>query len=82
SNVNGYEIENLPIPIPTDCSQISEIVKTILNLKKDNISTDISYYENQIDKLVYYQYGLNYDEILIVDPETPISREEYDNFMS
>ena len=24
-------------------------------------------------------YGLTYDEILIVDPETPITREEYEN---
>lgn len=24
-------------------------------------------------------YGLTYDEVLIVDPETPITREEYEN---
>ena len=28
---------------------------------------------------VYHLYGLTYDEVLIVDPETPIAREEYEN---
>ncbi|CUQ36614.1 hypothetical protein [Segatella copri] len=36
--------------------------------------------ENQIDFLVYHLYGLTYDEVLIVDPETPISREEYEAY--
>jgi len=35
--------------------------------------------ENKIDILVYKLYGLNYDEVLIIDPETPITREEYGN---
>lgn len=29
-------------------------------------------------RLVYHLYGLTYDEVLIVDPETPITREEYE----
>ena len=32
----------------------------------------------QIDILVYHLYELSYDEILIVDPETPITRDEYE----
>ena len=34
----------------------------------------------QIDKYVYKSYRLSYDEILIVDPETPITREEYEDY--
>lgn len=34
--------------------------------------------DRQIDLFVYHLYGLTYDEILIVDPETPITREEYE----
>ena len=33
--------------------------------------------EQQIDLLVYHFYGLTYDEVLIVDPDTPITKEEY-----
>ena len=35
--------------------------------------------DQQIDLIVYHLYGLTYDEVLIVDPETPITREEYEN---
>jgi len=34
--------------------------------------------ESEIDRLVYQLYGLTYDEVLIVDPETSINREEYE----
>ena len=33
--------------------------------------------DQEIDIFVYHLYGLTYDEVLIVDPETPITREEY-----
>ena len=32
----------------------------------------------ETDRLVYHLYSLNYDEVLIVDPETPITRKEYE----
>ena len=41
-------------------------------------STYISALESEIDRLVYPLYGLTYDEVLFVDPETPITREEYE----
>jgi len=34
--------------------------------------------EQQIDLIVYHLYGLTYDEVLIVDPATPITRKEYE----
>ena len=34
--------------------------------------------EEQIDLLVYHLYNLTYDEVLIVDPDTPITRDEYE----
>ena len=45
--------------------------------KKYNPSADTSALESEIDRLVYQLYGLTYDEVLIVDPETTITREEY-----
>ena len=32
----------------------------------------------KVDNLVYHLYGLTYDEVKIVVPETPITEEEYD----
>ncbi len=39
---------------------------------------DTGAWEAEIDFLVYKLYGLSYDEVLIVDPRTPISKEDYE----
>ena len=46
--------------------------------KAKNPNADTTVYEAEIDKLVYHLYQLTYDEVLIVDPETPLTKEEYD----
>ncbi len=56
--------------------QIEELVNAILQGKLSD--ADTSKEESEIDLLVYHLYGLTYDEVLIVDPETPITREEYE----
>jgi hypothetical protein len=43
------------------------------------LSEQIKNTGNEIDQLVFYLYGLTYDEVLIVDPETPVLREYYEN---
>ena len=80
SNVNGYEVDNLPIVKTTkECQlSISAIVNEIQTEKEKNILADTSYLETKVDILVYHLYNLTYDEVLIVDPETPITREEYE----
>ena len=55
------------------------IVDQILAAKKGNMFEDTSALESEIDLLVYHLYGLTYDDVLIVDPETPITKEEYNN---
>lgn len=59
---------------------IEEKVDAILMVKNKDKQADTTALENQIDFLVYHLYGLTYDEVLIVDPETPISREEYEAY--
>lgn len=56
--------------------QIEELVNAILQGKLSD--ADTSKEESEIDLLVYHLYGLTYDEVLIVDPETPITQEEYE----
>lgn len=48
--------------------------------KASSSLNDTSAIEREIDMLVYGMYDLTYDEVLIVDPETSITREEYNNF--
>jgi len=54
------------------------LVNQILEAKKHDPDADTQQLEDEIDHLVYKLYDLTYDEVLIVDPETSISREEYD----
>jgi hypothetical protein len=72
-----------PFPVPELPNRIADMltlkVQAILNAKSTDASTDTRSLENEIDLLVYHLYDLTYDEVLIVDPETPITREEYDN---
>ena len=81
SNVNGYEVDNLPIPSQIPCEikdKLIELVDTILKTKAANIHNNTSIEESKIDFLVYQLYGLTYDEVLVVDPETEITREDYE----
>lgn len=71
----------LPIPLATKTVQekvsniASEVIKEISN------GSDTTILESEIDHLVYHLYNLTYDEVLIIDPETPITREQYDNII-
>lgn len=76
------DIKGFPLPIASNeqIRSLGKVSKKVLTKKKTNLSTDTSALENQIDFLVYHLYGLTYDEVLIVDPETPIFREEYESY--
>lgn len=75
------DLKEFPLPsiISEEMRTITDLVEQILDSKKVNQQTDTIDLENQIDLLVYRLYALTYDEVLIVDPETPITREEYEN---
>lgn len=70
----------LPVKVVDSTTQ-NELVKMVdkaLSVKRDDIKADIKTIEDEIDRFVYHLYNLTYDEVLIIDPETPITREEYE----
>lgn len=69
------------LPLNSDMfnhNEIIEFVDSIINLKSHNCDSDTTILEQKIDKIFFHLYGLTYDEVLIVDPQTPITREEYE----
>ena len=80
--IKAEYLKQLRIPIPSAVilKQLESLVSKVLELKKVNIEADTTSLENKIDFLVYHLYGLTYDEVLIVDPKSPISREEYEAY--
>lgn len=79
AEVKKKHVELLPIAYCDNEKNISSVVNDILLKKREDANADISALEEKIDLLVYRLYGLTYDEALIVDPETPITREEYES---
>ena len=74
-------IRNIPIPSASSTrqQQIIKIVDQILEAKATDSSSDTLDLEQEIDSIVYHLYGLTYDEVLIIDPTPPFTREEYEN---
>lgn len=74
-HIQKNQLESIPIPILSD-----DAIKRIddLSTRALSNSNDIKEVLTHIDFLVYHLYGLTYDEVLVVDPETPITREEYE----
>ena len=77
--IKGTYLELLPIVIQC-VDKISNIAETIYKELNCNPLYDYNKDVIKIDEFVYHIYNITYDEVLIVDPNTPITREEYDNF--
>ena len=74
-HIQKNQLESIPIPV------VSFKFKQAIEQLSSNIlygTDDILHSMQQIDLLVYHLYGLTYDEVLIVDPATPITKEEYE----
>lgn len=75
-------LQQIPIAVPKAETQVllGQIVERIIARKSAENNASIQDLENQIDNIVYHLYDLTYNEVLIIDPQTPISREEYELF--
>ena len=51
-------------------------------MKKTDSDADTQMLENNIDFHIFHLYCLTYDEVLIIDPEIPISRDEYEKVLT
>ena len=76
-DVGVAKLEEFPLPMYPQSAIMSEIERCVSDIITDKNKKKL--YETHIDKLVYRLYNLTYDEVLIVDPGTPITREEYES---
>jgi len=71
---------NLPLPKISTSQQkpFEELVnKIIVKKEKGEDTTDL---EREIDLMVYKLYDLTFDEVKIVEPDFPLTEEEYENY--
>ena len=68
SNVNGYEVDNIPIPSITleQQSHVDHIVDAIMLAKKRDFQADISALQNEIETIMQAVYGLDAEDIRII----------------
>ena len=72
--IKGTYLEQIPIP-SNDNDDVADCAFAISNaLKRGEDATELL---NRLDYIVYKLYGLSYNDILIIDPETTITEEEY-----
>jgi Alw26I/Eco31I/Esp3I family type II restriction m6 adenine DNA methyltransferase len=69
SNVNGYEVDNLPIKVAGRevCDEIKRLAQKILRAKEQEPKTDTTTWERDIDCRVYEMFGLTTEEINTVE---------------
>jgi len=69
NHITAAELKSIPIPNATleQQEQIAGLVQSIQDTKQNNTKADISALEHQIDKLVYELYGLNKEEIAVIE---------------
>lgn len=73
-----FHYYKLPVKRPANQQEFANLVDLILSTKQRAPSTDTTLIENKLDLMIYHLYELTYDEVLIIDPQTPITREEYE----
>ena len=79
-NISKTYLEMIPIPDIDENSEniIRTLVNKLMSIKSEDLSSDISDLENELNFVIYKLYNLSYDEVLIIDPQTPITRKEYE----
>jgi adenine-specific DNA-methyltransferase len=76
--ISVQALEPLYVHYPNEKTEeiIVEIVDEIIELKKKGENT--SHLENQIDVLAFKLYNLSYEEVLVIEPNFWLSKEEYE----
>lgn len=80
TNITSTDLKKIPIISEDDkiSFRIIENVSKILENKKQNLNT--TKLEIKIDIMVYKLYELTYEEVLVVEPEFSLSKQEYEAF--
>lgn len=75
TKIKGTYLEQIPIP-STSNKDVADCALAINNaIESGDDATELL---DRLDYLVYKLYGLSFDEIQVIDPETSLTREKYE----
>lgn len=72
-------LNNLPINIDNK-KLYNKIVSLVIQRLDTNISERQIEIEFKLDVLIFKIYNLTYEEVFVIDPEFPLTQEEYENY--
>lgn len=74
------DIKDFPLPHinDNDKKRLEALVNEIHRLKNENADSDTLSLENEIDFIVYKLYGLDYNEVLLIDNQPPFTQQQYE----
>ena len=75
-HIQKNQLESIPI-IVLDRAEMKKFENIVENIFVSEKTEELMI---EIDLRLYHLYNLNYEEVLIIDPETPITREKYDSY--
>lgn len=75
--IKGGFLELLPIKHFNN-EEFNSLVEKIVS--NHQVGTNCYKECNEMNMIVYKLYNISYDEVLIIDPDTPITREEYERY--
>lgn len=78
-NFSKDMVASLPLPELWKIKEVGILATDVVDAISAKDGNRIFFDIKEIDLITYRAYNLTYDEVLIVDPETPITREEYES---
>jgi len=63
-------VQQIPVPASDECNSIEQLVHDIIKARQKTSDADISGLEAQIDQYVYELYGLNKEEIALIEADS------------
>ena len=79
--IKGIHLKSFPLP-NVEKKKIGEIEQGVFLIQQALAENKVSVVTNliqKIDFIVYHLYNLTYDEVLVVDPNPPFTREQYES---
>ena len=74
---DSVSTDRIPIIVGENYKKIIELTDELLsNCESDSERLEK---ENELDRLIYLTYGLTYEDVLMIDPYSQISKEQYYN---
>ena len=82
--IQAYLYEQLPIPVLLKERHdiIEQLVQSALDARKDDFDSDITSIEESINLQIYLAYKFDFADVLTIDPDFRMSKEEYASLIS